>query len=501
MQIARIMRPEYLFFTAFLATLPLYAPNQILFETELLVASSFRAYFATTLLGGSFVCGLVGAVISASKGDGFFLRPWTVTGACALYILGYGVVACAAAVPGISGYASGMVAGILLALSTVILAIAWARALSVFGLRLALLWISVMVGIAAMIELLMSAVTFSVGLIVFSFLTLSSAVALCSLAWRGGLESDASQGAGAFSEEPMHEPHVGLGIDAMKARSISPGRSKALLGHISSMGSVVAEPFIGLMIFAFMMGTRRFILFDEIHMEVLGCALGALIVMPLYLLRDRRPLMPLIYRLLIPLFCLVLIVLNAFPAGSIPLWLAGWVSYIFYGAIAILALASLCAVAHGSEFSCGLIYGPAVAGFALCSLVGIFAARTELFQIEGGGPALLVVSTLYFAYLISSALLAPWLKGNRGANPDDIARDESTSLQRNVAERCEELAQENGLTPREAEILKYLGRGHGIAFVAEELVISESTVRTHVKSIYKKLGVNSREQLLEKVDA
>ena len=31
------------------------------------------------------------------------------------------------------------------------------------------------------------------------------------------------------------------------------------------------------------------------------------------------------------------------------------------------------------------------------------------------------------------------------------------------------------------------------------LVISESTVRTHVKSIYKKLGVNSREELVSKV--
>lgn len=45
----------------------------------------------------------------------------------------------------------------------------------------------------------------------------------------------------------------------------------------------------------------------------------------------------------------------------------------------------------------------------------------------------------------------------------------------------------------------YLGRGHGIAFVADALVISESTVRTHVKSIYKKLGVNSREELVSKV--
>lgn len=174
-------------------------------------------------------------------------------------------------------------------------------------------------------------------------------------------------------------------------------------------------------------------------------------------------------------------------------------SYVFYGAVAILALAGLVAAAHASEFSSGLIFGTAVAGFSGCSLLGVIAAQTALFQIEGGGPALLVVSTLYFVYLLASALLAPW-KRDRG----DIVLEEGADAAkaapaRHVAARCEELAHACGLTPREGEILGYLGRGHGIAFVADALVISESTVRTHVKSIYKKLGVNSREELVSKV--
>ena len=93
--------------------------------------------------------------------------------------------------------------------------------------------------------------------------------------------------------------------------------------------------------------------------------------------------------------------------------------------------------------------------------------------------------------------------GERAADDGLGARDAGAGADaqaQSVQARCEALADEAGLTPREREILGYLGRGHGIAFVAATLVISESTVRTHVKSIYKKLGVNGREELLAKVD-
>lgn len=264
------------------------------------------------------------------------------------------------------------------------------------------------------------------------------------------------------------------------------------------MAQVVAMPFVGLMVFAFIMGARKFVLFDVVHMEVLGCVLGAVMVLPICLMRTRVPLMPLIYRVLVPLFALLLIFLNSFPGSTGPLWFAGWMSYAFYGAVAILALAGLTAAVHASEFSPGLIFGTTVAGFAGCSLLGVAASRTELFQIEGGGPALLVVSTLYFVYLLASALLTPWKRDGGDIVLEEGAASEAAPA-RDVTVRCEELAAVCGLTPRESEILGYLGRGHGIAFVADALVISESTVRTHVKSIYRKLGVNSREEPVSKV--
>ncbi|MVX62025.1 hypothetical protein GKZ27_11290 [Enterorhabdus mucosicola] len=275
------------------------------------------------------------------------------------------------------------------------------------------------------------------------------------------------------------------------------------------MVRLLAMPFAGLMVFAFLMGARKFILFDVVHMEVLGCVLGALVVVPLCFVRSSRPLLPVIYRLVLPAFALALVFLNSFPAGTPPLWFAAWLTYVFFGMLAILALASLAALAHGGELPCGFVYGVAVAGFALCSIAGVAAAWLPPFQEQGGGPALLVVSTLFFVALIGDALAALW-RASRGATSHDAGEGEADDLPgrppapvpaaRDVAARCALLADGAALTPREREILGYLGRGHGIAFIAGTLVISESTVRTHVKAIYRKVGVSSREELLERVD-
>lgn len=50
---------------------------------------------------------------------------------------------------------------------------------------------------------------------------------------------------------------------------------------------------------------------------------------------------------------------------------------------------------------------------------------------------------------------------------------------------------------REAEILGYLARGRSQPYIREELVLSKNTVATHVKHIYQKLGVHSRQELLD----
>ncbi len=68
------------------------------------------------------------------------------------------------------------------------------------------------------------------------------------------------------------------------------------------------------------------------------------------------------------------------------------------------------------------------------------------------------------------------------------------------AAALDELCREYGLTPREREVFELLARGRNASYVAETLVISDNTAKTHAKHIYKKLGVNTQQQLMDLVE-
>ena len=72
----------------------------------------------------------------------------------------------------------------------------------------------------------------------------------------------------------------------------------------------------------------------------------------------------------------------------------------------------------------------------------------------------------------------------------------SPSIARRIVEhfRKTAVAQDNrsDLTPRERDVLGLIGRGLRNADAALALGLSESTVASHIKSIYAKLGISSR---------
>lgn len=83
---------------------------------------------------------------------------------------------------------------------------------------------------------------------------------------------------------------------------------------------------------------------------------------------------------------------------------------------------------------------------------------------------------------------------------DDISErlpvTETTELER----VCMQLANEQALTAREREVMALLARGRGSTYISENLGVTLSTVYTHTRNLYRKLGIHSREELMHLVD-
>jgi LuxR family maltose regulon positive regulatory protein len=57
--------------------------------------------------------------------------------------------------------------------------------------------------------------------------------------------------------------------------------------------------------------------------------------------------------------------------------------------------------------------------------------------------------------------------------------------------------QVESLSPQELRVLRLLVAGLSNADISRELIVSNNTIKTHVKSIYRKLNVNSRDEARE----
>jgi DNA-binding NarL/FixJ family response regulator len=94
----------------------------------------------------------------------------------------------------------------------------------------------------------------------------------------------------------------------------------------------------------------------------------------------------------------------------------------------------------------------------------------------------------------------------RGVSHGEVAL--SGPVARLLLERVREGGQRGGAVPesiaealsaRELEVLLLLDQHLGTEEIAQRLIISEHTVRSHVKSLLGKLGVSSRREALEKL--
>ena len=106
---------------------------------------------------------------------------------------------------------------------------------------------------------------------------------------------------------------------------------------------------------------------------------------------------------------------------------------------------------------------------------------------------LLLLFSMIIMYWRSKALLKA--SGMQGSESAYAPIAEVTPEQKEIWVR------QFGFSPREAEIAVLLVQRTPYKQIGEELYVSGNTVKTHVRNVYKKADVSSREELLEKLSA
>lgn len=145
-------------------------------------------------------------------------------------------------------------------------------------------------------------------------------------------------------------------------------------------------------------------------------------------------------------------------------------------------------------------------GWACCGLprIGLFWLSEEalgsIAPAEGGYKAAVLVMLLPILLAIMAYSLIKMPPGLRPPFSPMKPPDDASPNVADARDAHAKLAQDWGLTLREAQVLEYLCAGRSRGYIAETLYISENTVKFHTKNIYRKLGVSSKQELLDRAD-
>ena len=86
-----------------------------------------------------------------------------------------------------------------------------------------------------------------------------------------------------------------------------------------------------------------------------------------------------------------------------------------------------------------------------------------------------------------------------GEKPTVYLEDLASKITTRLKSRSENLVGlTSALTKRELEILRHLATGNPISAIAKTLHISQNTMKTHLKNVYRKIGASGREEAVEK---
>lgn len=114
----------------------------------------------------------------------------------------------------------------------------------------------------------------------------------------------------------------------------------------------------------------------------------------------------------------------------------------------------------------------------------------------------LVPTSFFLLYLI---LMTVWFINNQARKKAEQKAEETEKLVEQFQKshedyrqsRIADIAEAHHLTQREREVTQLLAEGRDLAYICSELYLSRNTVKSYTKSIYAKLNIHSKQELID----
>lgn len=464
-------RPSLLGLGVAAATATICARSSSPLVQEMNSLGSIRDFLVAALVA----CTIAGVLIllSALKGKRVAKHLPTWYGAVPVTI-GICLLALSISVTNISG-PSAIVGGVLSGIGGIALLVSWGRLYSLLEAESALFHTALSIACSALLYLIASALPTSISVLGFIIILVLGSTYL--------LHSASNE-----VDESKNETEQPLGDD-----------NAARKQTLRTIGVLLWKPLCGAALCAFISGLVWDVVLSQSGGPYLpswpnfGLLLGPLIAATLILvpilLRNRKFTPSLLYQVILPVAAAIVLVMPSLESDTAAIWntisgVAGETGFAFFDIAVWVALTT---TTRATKLSPTFVFGLGQAVLAVATLLGMIL----IFAIGVGGKIVsLLLITIYLVFLAATMT----------RNDQQNVR-RKIDLEEYLGERCAELGTHFLLSPREKEVLLYLSRGHSHVYIAETLFISENTVRSHVRKIYDKMGISSREELLKLIDS
>lgn len=408
--------------------------------------------------------------------------------ACVIVLAGYGLVV--AGSPVSSWYVSAGAA--ILSVGLGVLFVSWASLFTRFDVRDATTLVLVSLVVCAVLSLVAEALSMVVLELVFACSTCLSVVLLLVSRRLIRTEEPSRQTAPMSDEQP-----------------------RTARGLLKNVPKAVGNPLFCAAAIAFAVAITRTMTLST-KPDTVG-VLGALCMavgsgVLLIIMRGRwgrhasQVTIPLLFRIMFPLVATLLLTVSI--GGERFEQAASAAVFALYAIMFALIIPASVDSARREGSRTAAVYG-VFAGVVYVVFSGATLLGTWLFAEGGGfGATTSLVATLLVLYVLAMvyalvqrrATASEEVAGEGGVAAADAPLSEADDVSDPIERRCLVLAERFALSPRETDVLVAFAHGRNVSYLAERLYLSPNTIRSHSKTLYTKLGVHSKQELLNLVE-